>query len=335
MEFKGITVGTYITRRPKVKNNKDICSNCNIKLKLLKRTLTKKKNTNYAKIDKNGGPKVITKSNKSLVDLVGSRIDEQHKLKEINDSTYKRKTDTLKQIAKESFANKPIAKVIRQDVVNYLSKLSKYSKSTIKQIYELICMGFGEAEFQNIIEENFMAGYKRVTKPKSEYVSHKRKALTIQEEKILVDYLNNVDYSKCNLKYLLLLLLTTGMRIGEALVLDYTKDIDLIKNEITIRRTQTRDTKGNIIIGETTKTSNSSRTIKMNNICKQIIEQAIEQKIKNKEHLLFCQRNGKMHLENSINSCLKRLAFNLNIGIYEDTDNKGRKVKRQMFIHIC
>ena len=377
MEFKGITVGTYITRRPKGKNNKDICSNCDIKLKLIKKNIDKEKEYELCKdcekcyvsktckatltvgydkttgktirktftadteelatrdaleykieIDKNGGPRVITKSNKSLVDLVSSRIDEQHKLKEINDSTYKRKTDTLKKIAKDSFANKPIAKVIRQDVVNYLSKLSKYSKSTIKQIYELICMGFGEAEFQNIIEENFMAGYKRVTKPKSEYVSHKRKALTIQEEKILVDYLNNVDYSKCNLKYLLLLLLTTGMRIGEALVLDYTKDIDLVKNEITIRRTQTRDIKGNIVIGETTKTSNSRRTIKMNNICRQIIEKALEHKIKNKEHLLFCQKNGKMHLENSINSCLKRLAFNLNLGIYEDIDTKGRKIKK-------
>ena len=40
---------------------------------------------------------------------------------------------------------------------------------------------------QKIIEENFMTGYRRISKPKSEYNSDKRKALTIQEEKILVD----------------------------------------------------------------------------------------------------------------------------------------------------
>lgn len=151
----------------------------------------------------------------------------------------------------------------------------------------------------------------------------------------MVDYLNNVDYSQCNLKYLILLLLTTGMRIGEALVLDYTKDIDLEKNEITIRRTQTKDINGNIIIGETTKTSNSRRTIKMNNICRQIIEKALEHKIKNKNHLLFCQKNGKMHSENSVNSCLKRLALNLGIGIYEDIDNKGKKkIKTDIHTHM-
>ncbi len=72
-----------------------------------------------------------------------------------------------------------------------------------------------------------MTGYRRVIKPKSKYDSNKRKALTIKEEKILVDYLNSVDYSKCRNKYLFLLMLTTGIRIGEALVIDYEKDIDL------------------------------------------------------------------------------------------------------------
>ena len=59
-----------------------------------------------------------------------------------------------------------------------------------------------------------------VIKPKSEYVSHKRKSLTIE----LVDYLMNISYVACSYKYLLLWLLTTGMRIGDALVLDYKKE---------------------------------------------------------------------------------------------------------------
>lgn len=51
MEFKGITVGTYISRKPKNKNEKDICANCEINTKIQKvSTLTKKKNMNYAKI---------------------------------------------------------------------------------------------------------------------------------------------------------------------------------------------------------------------------------------------------------------------------------------------
>lgn len=377
MEFKGITVGTYISRKPKNKKEKNVCADCEIKKKAQNKNidiekeyeLCKKCNKCYVSksckalltvgrdtttgktkrksfpaeteekalslalqykldLEKNGGPRIITKSNKTLVELVKPRIDEQFKLKDIDKSTLKRKSDTLKQIAKARFANKPITKVTREEVVNYLSSLSKYSESTIKQNYELLCMGFGEAEYQKIIEENFMAGYKRVKKPKSEYVSHKRKSLTIQEEKKLVDYLNSVSYEECPNKYLFLLLLTTGMRIGEALVLDYEKDTIVAESKIVIRRTQTKDENGKIIIGETTKTDNSRRTLTMNNISKQIVEKALENKLKNKEHLLFCKKDGGMHLENSINSCLKRIAFKLEMGIYEDYNKKGELVKK-------
>ena len=276
IEFKGITVGTYISRKPKKGQPKDICSNCESIKKLQKKKVDKEKEYDICKIckkcyvsksskallmvgrdqttgkinrktfvadteeialhkaleyklelDKNGGPRIITKSNKTLVELVKPVLEEQYKLKDIKASTFKRKTDTLKKIGQEKFANKPIAKVTRKEVVDYLSTLVPYSTSTIKQIYELICIGYGEAQNQKIIEENFMTGYRRISKPKNEYNSDKRKALTIQEEKILVDYLNSVDYSKCRNKYLFLLMLTTGIRIGEALVIDYEKDIDL------------------------------------------------------------------------------------------------------------
>ncbi len=377
MEFKGITVGTYISRKPKNKKEKDVCTNCEINKKIQTKNIDKEKEYELCKgcdkcyvsktckallttgrdqttgktlrktfvadteelalsialqhkldLDKNGGPRVITKSNKTLVDLVQSVIGEQYKLRKINQSTHKRKSDTLKQIAKETFANKPIAKVTREDIVNYLSSISKYSESTIKQNYELLCIGFGEAEYQKIIEENFLSGYRRIEKPESEYTSNKRKALTIQEEKKLVDYLNSVSYEKCPNKYLFLTLLTTGMRIGEALVLDAEKDIMLIESKIDIRRTQTKDLDGNVIIGETTKTDNSRRTLKMNNISRQIMEQALEHTVKSKERLLFCKKDGTMHLENSINSSLKRIALKLGIGIYEDVDKNGKIVKK-------
>lgn len=378
MEFKGITVGTYISRKPKNNKEKDVCANCKIYEKIqtdkhidkekeyelckncekcyvsktCKALLTVGRDQTTGKanrktfvadseeqalndalqykldLNKAGGPRIITKSNKTLVELVRPCIEEQFKLKKINKSTLKRKTDTLKQIAKAPFANKAISKVTGEDVVNYLSSLSKYSESTIKQNYELLCMGFGEAEYQKIIQENFMSGYKRVQKPASEYKSHKRKSLTLVEEKKLVDYLMNVSYEECSYKYLLLWQLTTGMRIGETLVLNYENDIILFKNIVDIKRTQTKDENGKIMIGETTKTNEGTRTIKMNNLSRQIMDMALEHKIKNKDKLLFCQSNGTMHLENSINSCLKRIALKLGIGIYEGYNKKGKLVKK-------
>lgn len=378
MEFKGITVGTYISRKSKNHKEKNVCVNCEINAKIQRsKNIDKEKEYDLCKgcekcyvsksckalltigrdqttgktnrktfvanteeqalaealqykldLDKNGGPRIITKSNKTLVELLNPCINEQFMLNKIDKSTLKRKMDTLKQISKASFANKPITKVTREEVVSYLSSLSKYSESTIKQNYELLCMGFGEAEYQKIIQENFMAGYKRIIKPKSEYVSHKRKSLTIQGERKLVDYLMNVSYEKCSYKYLLLWQLTTGMRIGETLVLDYKNDISLSENKVDIKRTQTKDENGNIIIGETTKTDNGRRTLTMNNISKQIMQKALEHKVKNKNNLLFCKKDGTMILENTINSCLKRIALKLGIGIFEEPDTKGKTVKK-------
>ena len=51
-------------------------------------------------------------------------------------------------------------------------------------------------------------------------------------------------------------------------------------------------------------------------------------KISNSNNLLFCKPDGTMHLENSINSCLKRIALKLGIGIYEDYNKKGELIKK-------
>ena len=284
--------------------------------------------TEKLKLDQNGGIKIITKSNKTIVDLIEGVLKEDFNLGKIKQVTFKRKTDTLKKLRKEKFANIPIVKVKREDVIKYLESLKFYSKSTIKQIYELICMAFGQATYENIITDNFMTGWKRVEKPKSEYKGHHRKSLTIEEQKKLVDYLNSVKYEKCHKKYLFLLLLTTGMRIGEALVLDYEKDIDMVNGKIYIRKTQTKNTAGKAIIGETAKTENGERVLTMTNISKRIVEAALEHKIPNKNHLLFCKEDKTMYIENTINSSIKRIALKLGIGIYEDKDKKGQVIQK-------
>ena len=350
MKLKGITVGTYISKRPKGKFDESICASCvNNKNKNIdkekqyelckgcdkfyvsktckavlttgrdqttgqtqRRTFvadTEQKALDKAlefrlNLNKNGGPRIITKTNKTLIDLVRPMIEEQFKLNRIKESTYKRKLDTLKQIGNASFARKPIAKVTRDEVVNYLAKLKTYSKTTIKQNYELLCMGFGEAYHQQIINDNFLDGYKRIEKPKSEYNGHHRIALTIDEQRKLIQFLNDVDY---------------------------TKDIDLEKGIVIIRRTQTKDTKGKSRIGETTKTFSGQRTIDLNDISRKALEDAMNHIIPNKFHLLFYNPTNKqygLYEEASINSALKRAGLKLGIGLYEEVNSKGKKVTR-------
>lgn len=192
-------------------------------------------------------------------------------------------------------------------------------------------MGFEEAYHQQIITDNFMTGYKRIEKPKSEYNGHHRIALTIEEQRKLIEFLNKVDYSKYKHNYLFLLLLSTGMRIGEALVLDYTKDINLEKGIVIIRKTQTKDSNGKSRIGETTKTFSGQRMINLNDISRKALEEAIKRIIPNKFHLLFYNPTNKqygLYEEASINSALKRAGLKLGIGTYEEENSKGKKVTK-------
>lgn len=281
-------------------------------------------------LEKNGGMKIITKSNKTIIELISKIIDENYKLGKIQKATRKRKLDSLKKLQQEDFTNIPLSKVKREDVVNYLETLKKYSSSTIKQIYELICIAFGEATYQSIIKENFMTGWNRVKKTKSNYESNHKVSLTIEEQRKLVEYFQNTPYYKCRHKYLYLLLLNTGMRIGEALVLNYESDIDLDNKKIYIRRTQTKDLDGKAIIGETTKTNSGQRSIEMSQTVREIIAKALENKLENKEKLLFCKKDRTMYIENSINSCLKRIALKLDIATYNDKDNNGNIVTKTL-----
>ncbi len=43
MEFKGITVGTYISRKPKNKKEKNVCATCEIKKKIQNKNIDKEK----------------------------------------------------------------------------------------------------------------------------------------------------------------------------------------------------------------------------------------------------------------------------------------------------
>ncbi len=230
---------------------------------------------------------------------------------------------TLIQLKKFKFVNKPIADVTRNDLINYFSQINKYSKSTIKQQFELIKHSFDKAFYEKIISENFFIGYNALEKPTSQYVSkRKRIALSIDEEKKLVNYLWQTPYYQCKNKYVMLLQLSIGLRIGEALSLS-VDDVDFEKNILHIHKTLTKKN-GNFVIGYVTKTANGMRDIQMNKYLQKILEEAVEHVRTNKMNLLFCGPKGNLLNEQSINSALRRIAIHLDIGVFQSQNKKGK-----------
>ena len=287
-------------------------------------------------IDKNGGPRIINKTNLSIIDIATPLYMEDYKLHKINSNTYNKNTTNLKMLEKSAFTTKPINKVSRLEIVDYLNELAEYSPTTIKERYRIIKRAFDYAYSQNLIKDNYMDGYNAIEKPKTKVakVVPQRIALTLEKEKQLIDYLEATPIYKCKHKNLFLLLLTTGMRIGEALSLDYKKDIDLENKTITISKTITKDENGKYCIGLDTKTPTGRRTIHLSDIALKYLKECIAHSTKNKFNLLFYNpenSNGGFYAEGTINSAIKRIAFKLNIYLYADVD---QKIKTQVHTHM-
>lgn len=287
-------------------------------------------------IDKNGGPRIISKSNLSIIDIATSLYAEDYKLHKINGNTHSKNTTNMKMLKKESFTTKPINKVSRIEIVDYLNKLAEYSPTTIKERYRIIKRAFDYAYSQNLIKENFMNGYNAIEKPKTKVIKvvPKKIALTLEKEKRLIDYLEKTPIYNCKHKNLFLLLLTTGMRIGEALSLDYKKDIDLENKTITISKTITKDENNKQCIGLDTKTPTGRRTIHLSDIAFKYLNECLAHVKKNKFNLLFYNpenTTGGFFTEGTINSALKRIAFKLDIYLYVDLDGK---TKTQVHTHM-
>lgn len=287
-------------------------------------------------IDKNGGPRIINKTNLSIIDIAKPLYMEDYKLHKINSNTHNKNNTNLKMIEKESFTTKPINKVSRMEIIDYLNELAEYSPTTIKERYRIIKRAFDYAYSQNMIRDNFMSGYNAIEKPRTKVIKVVPDviALTLDKERQLVDYLETTPIYNCKHKNLFLLLLTTGMRIGEALSLDYKKDIDLENKTITISKTITKDEDGKDCIGLDTKTPTGRRTIHLSDIALKYLNECLAHVKKNKFNLLFYNpenTTGGFYAEGTINSAIKRIAFKLDIYLYVDIDGK---TKTQVHTHM-
>lgn len=144
--------------------------------------------------------------------------------------------------------------------------------------------------------------FEEVKKPKSDKLDKEVISLSIEEEKKLIQAILQENRPYRNI---ILLMLFTGMRIGEILALK-TTDID--DNYIYISATITRDENDKSILGNKTKTNNSKRTIIITSTIKEILDNATTNAIKNKHNLLFCDKKTKEIIKPSeVNNYLQRV----------------------------
>ena len=148
-----------------------------------------------------------------------------------------------------------------------------------------------------------------VIRPNSSKEDKIVRALTVEEQQQLTNWLVNKPVNNYKYRNVFLIQMYMGLRVGEALALS-VHDIDLHNRKINIRRTLTVDENKHIIMGNKTKTYAGKRIIPIPDfLYPYIVEQmqiATNQK-NNDEQLLFKPQNCKYVRHSNVNNELKRI----------------------------
>lgn len=264
-------------------------------------TARKKFNELKTKVENNT---YVDASDCCLQDVILSIIEKNKLLNLIGQTTYNRDIGTLKHFLRDPIGSMRMQDITEQDILVFLNKKLSLSDSYLRKLWRQLNMAFSYALNENIINKNPM---NRLRRPKSKTPTKKVCALTMQEQKRLVDVLTGAE--KNNLfSPVLRLMLLTGMRPGEALALDKDVDINFNFKRITVRRTVTRDEHDRFVVGESTKTENGVRTIVMTDACARLLCEILADWNENAENLLFADpRNGGILNPVRLNAAFKQI----------------------------
>lgn len=265
----------------------------------------------------------VDKSEMKLRDITLPMIEDEYKLNKLSSISYLRKKNTFNIIESHYIADIPLQKIKTDDIKNFFEYITKYSNSVISKIYGLLNITLKLAVKRKIINYNFLDDTIELSKPKSNKLTKKISAFSLDEQKQIVELISK-ESSRFKYKYQILLSMFTGMRMGEVNALT-TDNIDFANKIINIEKTVTKDENDKPIIGIQGKTINATRDINMNNQVEFLLKDYLDNKfIPNKLDLIFY--NDGIITTSQVNSAFKRFCEKYNI-------NKGSNVNQHMLRH--
>ncbi len=227
----------------------------------------------------------------------------------IGERTYSRIIETIKKIEETPLSIKNINDITSVEIQNYLNSLKNYSDSTIKKIKEQFSQTFREAINKGYIVKNPMLD---VIRPRSIKKRKVVRALEIEEQQKLTDYLMTVPITDEPYKVAYLIEMYLGLRIGEVLALRNT-DINLHKNLISVNKTLSTDKNHKVIMGNSTKTYAGIREVPIPAFIRNEIINQMRIAENNRDKQLFLTPNGEYVRPNNANRKLKELSEKMDI----------------------
>ena len=227
----------------------------------------------------------------------------------IGERSYIRILEIIKTIEKSPVATQNIDEITSNDIQSYLNTLKDYSNSTIKKIKEQFTQVFKESMNKGYITRNPMYD---VIRPKNNKEPKNVRALEIEEQQTLTNYLMRAPITDVPFKVAYLIEMYLGLRIGEVLALRST-DINLQKNLIRVNKTLTTDKEHKVIMGNTTKTYAGVREVPIPAFIREELINQMRLAENNKDKQLFLDPRGNYVRPNNANRRLKEILEKMGI----------------------
>lgn len=209
-----------------------------------------------------------------------------------------------KHIAKH-LGRKKVRDITKADVIKMQNKLLETcTPETVNSVHKLLTRIMNAAIGDRIISFNPSRAVKKLKRTKDLARNTNHRALTIEEQKKFFEYASNAHYYN-----LYVVLINTGMRVGEATALTW-KDIDFSAGTININKTVTRVSNSEYEVSDTPKTSRGSRIVPMNKASREALisqkKKAFDLGIARSDELVFFTVDGHMTNYNCVNSAIRR-----------------------------
>ncbi len=267
--------------------------------------ITKEEAEDFLKeIEYKKGDKLFIKYNGiPICELMKFLEERKFKSNLTGEQQYGKNLKIIKAIERNEIGKKDICNVTSEELQDYFNSLTHYSNNYIQKFTGQFSQAFNYAHNKGYIRINPMSD---TYKPKSIKQDKVVRAMEIEEQQKLTNYLKSRTIEEEPYKNVYLIQLYAGLRIGEALALRNT-DIDLKNKIIHINRTLTRDEDERVIMGNTTKTFSGKREVPIQDIILKEIKEQVEISKSNFDGQLFLSSNGKYANPRVVNNVLKKI----------------------------